>query len=191
MLISPANLSGQRGRILLGGESPSPLAQRLRSREGAPLGEVFTFVSGLYFRGKARYAERFARAENGLPAAFVMTAGGGLVSLEEPIDLARLRGWASVAIHEDNPSFTAPLHRHASGLADAHGSGARYVLLGSIATQKYLAPLLTIFDERLYYPREFRGRGDMSRGSLLLRAVRDARELEYAPVKAALGASEG
>jgi hypothetical protein len=190
MLISPAKLSGQRGRILLGGASPSPLARRLRSREGAPLGEVFAFVSGLYFRGKASYARSFARAENGLPAAFVMTAGGGLVSLDEPVDLARLRGWAAVAIHEDNPSFTAPLHRHASGLVDIHGKEARFVLLGSLATRKYLAPLLEVFDERLYFPSEFRGRGDMSRGSLLLRAVREARELEYAPVKVALGASE-
>jgi hypothetical protein len=190
MLISPAKLSGQRGRILLGGESPSPLAKRLRSREGAPLGEVFAFVSGLYFRGKASYARAFARAGGGLPAAFVMTAGGGLVALDEPVDLARLRGWAAVPIHEDNPSFTAPLHRHASGLVDTHGADARFVLLGSVATRKYLAPLLEIFDERLYFPREFRGRGDMSRGSLLLRAVREARELEYAPVKAELAASE-
>ncbi len=147
-------------------------------------------MSGLYFRGKASYAQRFARAANGLPAAFVMTAGGGLVSLDEPVDLARLRGWATVAVHEDNPSFTAPLHRHASGLVDTHGKEARFVLLGSIATQKYLRPLLEIFDERLYFPSEFRGRGDMSRGSLLLRAVREARELDYTPVKAALGASE-
>jgi len=190
MLISPANLSGQRGQLLLGGESPSPLAQRLRSREGAPLGEVFAFVSGLYFRGKASYARRFARAENGAPAAFVMTAGGGLVSLDEPVDLARLRGWAAVSIHEDNPSFTAPLHRHASGLVDKHGTDARVVLLGSIATQKYLAPLLEIFGERLFFPSEFRGRGDMSRGSLLLRAVREERELDYAPVQAVLGVSE-
>lgn len=186
MLISPANLSGQRGRSLLGGTSPSPLAKRLRSREGAPLGDVFSFVSGLYFRGKASYARAFARAENGRTAAFVMTAGGGLVALDEPIDLERLRRWASVSIHEDNPSFTAPLHRHASELADAHGMLSRFVLLGSVATNKYVAPLLEIFDERLFFPSEFRGRGDMSRGSLLLRAVREARELAYAPVKASL-----
>lgn len=190
MLISPANLSGQRGRLLLGGESPSALAERLRSREGAPLGEVFAFVSGLYFRGKASYARSFARAENGLPAAFVLTAGGGLVLLDELVNLERLRGWAAVSIHEDNPSFTAPLQRHASGLADTYGDGARFVLLGSIATQKYLAPLLEVFDERLYFPSQFRGRGDMSRGALLLRAVREARELEYSPVKAALGVVE-
>lgn len=190
MLISPANLSGQRGQLLLGGQSPSALAQRLRSGEGAPLGEIFAFVSGLYFRGKASYARAFARAEQGSPAAFVMTAGGGLVALDELVDLERLRRWAAVPIHEDNPSFTAPLQRHAGELADVHGQSARFVLLGSIATQKYLTPLLDVFDERLYFPSEFRGRGDMSRGSLLLRAVREARELAYAPVKAALRARE-
>ncbi|HTQ04368.1 MAG TPA: hypothetical protein VMI54_10945 [Polyangiaceae bacterium] len=187
MLISPAKLSGQRGQALLGGASASPLAKRLASREGAPLGDVFSFVSGLYFRGKASYARAFARAENGSPAAFVMTAGGGLLPLDERIHLERLRGWAAVSIHEDNPSFTAPLYRHASGLVDAHGAAARFVLLGSIATQKYVAPLLDVFAERLFFPSEFRGRGDMSRGSLLLRAVREARELDYARVTAALG----
>ncbi len=190
MLISPAKLSGQRGQVLLRGESGGALAKRLASREGAPLGDVFSFVSGLYFRGKASYARAFARAENGSPAAFVMTAGGGLLSLDDRVDLERLRGWASVAVHEDNPSFTAPLFRHASELFDAHGGSARFVLLGSIATQKYVAPLLEVFDERLFFPSEFRGRGDMSRGSLLLRAVREARELAYAPVKASLAAEE-
>jgi hypothetical protein len=188
MLISPAKLSGVRGRLLLAGESATPLVKRLHSREGAPLGDVMSFVSSLYFRGKASYARSFARAENGSPAAFVMTAGGGLVPLDERIDLERLRGWAAVSVHEDNPHFTAPLHRHASELSDLHGAGARFVLLGSIATQKYVTPLLEIFDERLFIPSEFRGRGDMSRGSLLLRAVREARELDYAPVKALVDA---
>jgi hypothetical protein len=186
MLLSPAKLSGKRGRLLLEGDATLRLSERLRSREGAPLGEVFAFVSGLYFRGKASYARTFAHATNSLPAALVMTAGGGLVPLDECIGIERLRGWASVAIHEDNPSFTAPLHRHASGLLDAHGGTARFVLLGSIATQKYVTPLLEIFGERLLFPAEFRGRGDMSRGSLLLRAVRENRELDYAAVKTEL-----
>jgi hypothetical protein len=42
--------------------------------------------------------------------------------------------------------------------------------------------LLEVFGERLLFPRDFLGRGDMSRGSLLLRAVREQRELDYAPV---------
>jgi hypothetical protein len=182
MLLSPAKLGGQRGRLLLAGEAEFPLARRLRSREGAPLGEVFSFVSGLYFRGKASYARVFGRSTDGSPAAFVMTAGGGLAGLDEPVGLERLRGWASVAIHAENPHFTAPLLRQTSALLDTHAETTRFVLLGSIASDKYVAPLLEVFGPRLLFPREFLGRGDMSRGSLLLKAVRDAQELEYAEV---------
>jgi hypothetical protein len=186
MLLSPAKLSGQRGRMLLNPEAGFPLAQQLRSPDGAPLGSVFSFVSGLYFRGKESYARAFARSENGLPAAFVITAGGGLCLLDERVSIERLRGWAKVSIHEHNPHFTAPLFRHAGGLLDAHSAATRFVLLGSVATKKYLAPLLAVFGSQLYFPSEFQGRGDMSRGSLLLRAVRDKRELEYLPIAANL-----
>ena len=185
MLLSPAKLGGQRGRLLLGGEAEFPLARRVRSREGAPLGDVFSFVSGLYFRGKASYARLFARTADGSQAAFVMTAGGGLSALDEPVGLERLRGWASVAIHAENPHFTAPLLRQASALLDRQPETTRFVLLGSIASDKYVAPLLEIFGARLLFPREFLGRGDMSRGALLLRAVRDGHELEYAQVREA------
>ncbi|HEY4105914.1 MAG TPA: hypothetical protein VGM44_18565 [Polyangiaceae bacterium] len=162
------------------------LAERLRSRAGAPLAEVFSFVSGLYFRGKVGYARAFGRARAGSAAAFVISAGGGLLALDEPVTLARLRGWAEVAIHEHNPHFTAPLVRFASELSQAHDAHARFVLLGSVATNKYVTPLLDVFAERLLFPLDFVGRGDMSRGSLLLRAARDGRELAYAPVGTAL-----
>lgn len=182
MLLSPARLNGQRGRLLLRPEADFELARRLRSPGGAPLAEVFSFVSGLYFRGKAAYAAAFASSQNERPAAFVMTAGGGLCPLNESVDVQRLTRWADVAIGENNPHFTAPLYRHASELASAHGANARFVLLGSVATKKYVTPLLEVFGERLLFPREFLGRGDMSRGALLLRAVRERRELEYGPV---------
>jgi hypothetical protein len=182
MLLSPVRLSGERGRLLLRDEAAFPLALELRTREGARLGDVFSFVSGLYFRGKASYAQAFARREAGKPAAFVMAAGGGLCELAERVTLERLRGWSKVAIHEHNPHFTAPLQRHASALLDVEPASTRFVLLGSVASAKYVAPLLEVFGERLLYPVEFLGRGDMSRGSLLLAAVRDQRELEYARV---------
>jgi hypothetical protein len=102
----------------------------------------------------------------------------------ERVTLARLNGWARVAIHQDNPHFTAPLMRHAAGLLEAHGPSTRFVLLGSVATHKYVQPLLEVFGDRLLFPSAFEGRGDMSRGSLLLRAVREGRELEYAPIGA-------
>lgn len=186
MLISPVRLNGERGRLLLNDEAEFPLARELRSQRGAPLGTVFSFVSGLYFRGKASYATAFARSHAGEPAAFVMSAGGGLCSLDEHVDVERLRGWARVAIHEDNPHFTAPLYRHVSELERKHDAATRFVLLGSVATKKYVAPLLDVLGERLLFPREFLGRGDMSRGSLLLQAVRAGRELEYVPVSTSL-----
>jgi hypothetical protein len=183
MLLSPVRLGGRRGQLLLADTAEFELARKLRSPAGAPLEAVFSFVSGLYFRGKASYARAFARSASGLPAAHVMSAGGGLLGLDECVTRERLRRWAAVSIHEDNPNFTAPLLRQSAGLLEAHGPDARYVLLGSVATKKYVAPLLEIFGERLLFPTEFSGRGDMSRGSLLLRAVRDGRELEYTPVQ--------
>jgi hypothetical protein len=182
MLLSPARLDGERARALMNPEASFALAKALRSPQGAALGSVFSFVSGLYFRGKASYARRFARVRSGLPSALVMTAGGGLCPLDEPVTVDRLRGWARVAVREDNPHFTAPLFRHACELSDAHGENARFVLLGSVATKKYVAPLLEVFGARLLFPRDFAGRGDMSRGSLLLKAVRDGHELDYVPV---------
>src|SRR4051812_12236368 len=106
-----------------------------------------------------------------------MSAGGGLCTPEEPITVDRLRDWARVSIHEDNPHFTAPLVRHSSQILEGHDARTRFVLLGSVASNKYVSPLLDVFAERLLFPSEFVGRGDMSRGALLLRAVREAREL--------------
>ncbi len=145
---------------------------------------MFAFVSGLYFRGKMTYARAFGHSENGAPSALVMTAGGGLCTLDEPLTLARLGRWNAVDIHQENPHFTAPLLRHASVLLEAHSERARFILLGSIASNKYVAPLLEVFGARLLFPAEFTGLGDMSRGSLLLRAARESQELEYAPVTA-------
>ncbi len=56
------------------------------------------------------------------------------------------------------------------------------VLLGSIASQKYVAVLGAVFGSRLLFPRDFVGRGDMSRGGLLLRAARAGAELAYESV---------
>jgi hypothetical protein len=87
-----------------------------------------------------------------------------------------------VPISENNPHFTAPLLRHASLLLDRHDAATRFVLLGSVASNKYVAPLLEVFSERLLFPADFAGMGDMSRGALMLRAARDGQELDYAPV---------
>ncbi len=181
-LLSPARLSGQRGKALLNPEADFALARAIRSPAGAPLGSVFSFVSGLYFRGKAAYASAFGRTVDGSPAALVMTAGGGLVPLGQAVNVERLSRWATASISEKNPHFYAPLVRQASELRVAQGESTRFVLLGSVATNKYVEPLVEVFGQRLLFPREFAGRGDMSRGSLLLRAVREQEELAYAPI---------
>ena len=182
MLLSPANLGGKRGQQILNPKSEFALARALRSAGGAPLGDVFAFVSSLYFRGKREYQAAFARPPSGLLGGYVMTAGGGLCGLDELVTWERIARWAAVSIHEQNAHFTAPLIRHASALLEAADSDTHFVLLGSVATNKYVAPLLDVFGERLLYPTQFAGLGDMSRGSLLLSAVRDRRELSYAPI---------
>jgi hypothetical protein len=181
-LISPANLSGERGALIFNPKATFPLAERLRSLEGAPLGEVFSFVSGLYFRGKMAYAEAFGRAPSGLSAGLVISPAEGLRFLYEPVTLPRLRAWAQVPIDEQNPSYTGPLVEHAAALERALGASARFVLLGSVATDKYVAPLGGVFGSRLLFPADFVGRGDMSRGSMLLAAARSGLELAYTPV---------
>ena len=56
----------------------------------------------------------------------------------------------------------------------------------SIATSKYVEPLTDIFGSRLLFPSEFVGRGDMSRGGLMLRCAREGIELAYIPADSAV-----
>ena len=184
-VLSPAYLGGERAALVFRPEADFALARQLRSPEGAPLGELFSFLSGLYFRGKVAYAQAFGKAPEGLPAALVISPGEGLRFLHERITLERLRAWAEVSIDEHNPRFTEPLQSHAQALAHALRERARFVLLGSVATDKYVRPLGQVFAERLLFPLAFVGRGDMSRGSLMLRAARAGSELEYGPIAGA------
>ena len=48
---------------------------------------------------------------------------------------------------------------------------------------KYVEALLPIFGSRLLFPREFVGRGDMSRGGLMLRCVDTGVPLTYVPLE--------
>jgi hypothetical protein len=182
-LLSPANLNGQRGRIVLNPGAQFPLARELRSTEGAELGELFSFVSGLYFRGKMTYAGVFGGP--GDASVFVISQGEGLRSLSERVTAERLRRWGDVPIDADNPRFTEPLIEDAQTLELVNDRATRFVLLGSIATDKYVRPLTEIFGPRLLFPSDFIGRGDMSRGALLLRAASERRELRYEPVQGA------
>jgi AAA domain len=185
-LISPANLAGERASLVFNPQADFALARQLRTPAGAPLGDVYSFVSGLYFRGKRAYAEAFGRAPAGLSAGLVISPVEGLRFLHEPVTLDRLRGWADVDIDANNPRFVEPLVEHAVALERALGADAHFVLLGSVASDKYVRPLTRVFGDHLLFPSDFVGRGDMSRGALLLKAVREGQELGYMPVEGAI-----
>jgi hypothetical protein len=185
-LLSPANLGGERAKLVLNPRAGFAVAQSLQSAAGAPLGDVFSFVSGLYFRGKSVYSATFARPPEEHTGALVISAGDGLLSPAQPITADHLRRWAGVEISERNQSFTEPLIRDAEMLERAYGASTRFVLLGSVASEKYVRPLTRVFGDHLWFPTDFVGRGDMSRGALMLRAARDGAELPYEPVETAL-----
>jgi hypothetical protein len=188
-LLSPANCGGNRARIVMSERATFDLATRLRSTTGAPLGEVFAFLSGLYFRGKLAYGRAFAcppdAAELEANGVFVITPTAGLRSPDTAVTLDAIRAFARVDVSVDNPKYRRPLERSARALAAEIGD-CPVVLLGSIASPKYVDVLLSIFGERLLFPQEFVGRGDMSRGGLLLRCVAAAEELTYVPVAGAI-----
>jgi hypothetical protein len=188
-LLSPANCGGNRARIVMSERATFDLATRLRSTTGAPLGEVFAFLSGLYFRGKLAYGRAFAcppdAAELEANGVFVITPNAGLRSPDTVVTLDAIRAFARVDVSVDNPKYRRPLERSARALAAEIGD-CPVVLLGSIASPKYVEVLLSIFGERLLFPQEFVGRGDMSRGGLLLRCVAAREELTYVPVAGAV-----
>ena len=179
-LLSPANSAGKRAGFLLRKDARSALAQRLRSPEGATIGEVYTFMSGLYFRGKLAYALAFAKPPDGCVGIQVIVPGLGLRAPHDTIDdLAGLRAIARVPVDPEERRYTRPLQRDAAQLAERLQASDAAVLLGSIATAKYLDPLKAVLGARLCFPREFIGRGDMSRGALMLRCAAEGRELTY------------
>jgi hypothetical protein len=171
--------------LVLSVRGRSALARALQDA-GAPLGEVFRFASGLYFRGKLAYAEAFARPPAGIPGGLVIAPGAGLVPPSTVVRAADLRAFAAVPVDARDPRFRAPLERDAAALAEALPAGAEVVLLGSIASDKYVGPLISVLGRRLLFPAAFVGRGDMSRGGLMLRAAREGVELEYRPVEGAV-----
>ncbi|HEX5422906.1 MAG TPA: hypothetical protein VFW94_05105 [Candidatus Acidoferrales bacterium] len=184
-LLSPANASGPRAKAILQQSMRSELVARICC-EGAPLGEIFSFISGLYFRGKLAYARAFAAPPPHVPGIFVITASGGLVSPDKILNIENLREISSAEIDPRDVRYRTPLLRDAQRICARLSSDCEVVLLGSIATQKYVEPLLTIFGERLLFPADFVGRGDMSRGGLMLRCQRAGVQLNYVPVISAV-----
>ena len=180
-LLSPANAAGSRAKMLFNPEARFELAERLRGA-GASLGEVFSFISGLYCRGKLAYAERFAHPPAGVAGVHVITAAGGLLTPAEMMTLPRLRAISRARVDTENPDYRGPLDRDVRRLREELAAGTQVILLGSIATTKYVEPLLEVFGEALLFPKDFVGRGDMSRGGLLLRCCSSGSPLAYAPV---------
>ena len=183
-LLSPAHCGGKRAALLLRDAAEFPLAARLRGTEGIALGEAFSFLSGLYFRGKLAYASRFARPPAGASGVQVITTNRGLVPADTKVGQGDLRAFGSVDIQADDPRYRGPLVRDIARVAE--DPTVELVLLGSVATGKYLDVLLDVVGERLLFPSDFLGRGDMSRGALLLRAAGEGRELAYEPAAGAL-----
>jgi hypothetical protein len=171
-LLSPAFCGGRRAAILLNPASKMTLAGKLADGS-LTLGEAFAFMSGLYFRGKLAYAQRFGSH------VFVITPTRGLQPPDVPVSVNLLREFAAVDVDAEDARYRRPLERDLRRLASETSSETPVVLLGSIATGKYIDPLTASLGARLHYPLAFAGRGDMSRGGLLLRSVAAAQELEY------------
>jgi hypothetical protein len=161
--------------MLLREGSEMALARQLRAGE-LTLGAAFTFLSGLYFRGKLAYATTFAA---GRERVAIITPTRGLQPPDRLISAALLKEFAAGDIHPDDRRYRRALEHDAAELAEQLPSRARVILLGSIATGKYVDVLRPILGDWLHYPADFIGRGDMSRGGLLLRHSRSGEPLEY------------
>lgn len=188
-LLSPASLDGVRAAQLTSPRARFGAAQRYRSPEGVTVEEAFTFMSSLYFRGKITYARHFAAPPpelalgSGDDGILVIAPGYGLVPPSWRITRERMKKLSHTPVDLKNRSYCEPLQAHAEQLS-AIVPDSKVVLLGSVATGKYVDVLLPVFGDRLLFPREFAGAGDMKRGGMLLRAVREGRELEYVTLDA-------
>jgi hypothetical protein len=161
------------------------LAQRLEAGT-LSLADAFSFMSGLYFRGKIAYATAFGRRGHGGPATLVITPTRGLQSPDLPLTRTLVEEFAAVDVADDEPRYFTPLVADARALAAALPDRARVVLLGSVATSKYVEVLGEALGDRLHFPSDFIGRGDMSRGALMLRSAASGVELAYVAAAAAV-----
>jgi len=184
-LLSPADCSGRRARLLRKPDSGHDLGRRLQGETGAAVGEVFAFVSSLYFRGKLAYARAFARPPAGGAGIHVITPCDGLVSPEAPLRAGDLERYGRVPVDVSEPRYRRPLVRHLEALAPSWAE-TEVVLLGSVASPKYVQLLTAVLGDRVAFPSDFVGRGDMSRGGLMLRSAASLDELRYIPVAGAI-----
>jgi len=179
-LLSPASLNGIRARQLMSPRSRFQAAELYRSPQGVPIALAFAFMSALYFRGKIAYAMHFSDFDN----TFVIAPGFGLVPPAWPITEERMTILKRTPVDVRKRNYREPLERDAQSIARRLNGDDQIILLGSVATGKYIDVLLPVFGDRLRFPAIFAGLGDMSRGGLMLRAVRQNRELEYTTLDA-------
>jgi hypothetical protein len=98
-LLSPAYCGGSEPRCFcqVAGNSISPSDAGRR----ATIGEVFSFLSGLYFRGKLAYGTKFGRS-------LVITPGRGLLSPDTVVSMEELRAIAEIGVTVDEPRYRRP-----------------------------------------------------------------------------------
>jgi len=187
-LLSPASLGGVRAKQLTSPRAQFELARQYQTPEGVAIGDAFAFMSALYFRGKIAYARRFAAPppEVGGTGIYVITPGYGLVPPDWRITAERMTKMSKIDIDIATRNYVRPLKAHAQELAAALQSEAeaQVILLGSVATGKYVDVLRPILGDKLRFPSAFAGLGDMARGGLMLRAAREGTELEYVTLDA-------
>ena len=185
-LLSPASLNGTKAAQLMSPRAKFDLALRYRTEEGVEIGDAFAFMSSLYFRGKIAYAKRFAQPSPliGGSGIFVITSGYGLVPPDWRITEERMKRMRKIDVDVSTRNYVKPLKEHATLLARALEPDAQVILLGSVATGKYVDVLRPILGDKLRFPALFAGLGDMSRGGLMLRAAREGRELQYTTLDA-------
>ena len=112
IFLSPANAAGVRAKMVASDRAQFELAVRFRS-SGVPLGELFSFISGLYFRGKLAYSKAFAQGPPGLGGTYVITASGGLIEPNLPITRDRLHEISAGQVEASNARYRGPLERDA------------------------------------------------------------------------------
>jgi hypothetical protein len=171
--------------MLLSDRAKFDLAVRLRDA-GATLGEVFAFLSGLYFRGKLAYSKLFARPYRRMSGVWVITTNRGLVPVDTMVTAEELRAFGKVPIDPSDARYFNALRESAIDLGKKLPQKCEVVLLGSIGSKKYVELLVKVFGDRLLFPPSFVGRGDMSRGGLMLRCTDSGEELEYVPLVGAV-----
>jgi hypothetical protein len=188
-LLSPASTEGLRAQQLTSPRARFGAAERYRSPDGVTIGEAFTFMSSLYFRGKIGYARHFAAPPPELALGIqddgilVIAPGFGLVPPSWRITAEEMKKLRRTPVDLKSRAYCAPMKKHVEQLRDL-APAAWVVLLGSVATGKYVDLLLPALGDRLLFPRDFAGAGDMKRGGMMLRAVREDRELPYVTLAA-------